>query len=143
MPKSRLSVVVYLLLVFISGALVGGFSSRLMTAAPVKAPTRTPDEWRKHYINDMRGRVKMDDQQINQLVTILDDTKQQFDQVRQKYKPIRDEERAAIMAIQGQQIEKIRALLRPEQRAAYEQLREERERRRQQDQDKKEKERKH
>jgi len=132
MPKSKLSAAIYLVLVFLSGTLVGGFSARLLTSPTVKAVApRTPEEWRKRYTDELRARMKLDDVQVSQLQTILDGTKQQYDQLRQKYKTQHDEERAAMMAVQGQQVEKIRAMLRDDQRPAYEQFREERERRRQ------------
>jgi hypothetical protein len=142
MPKSRFSAVLYLLLVFVSGALVGGFSTRFMTSAPVKAAPRSLEDWRKRYVNEMRDRVKLDEAQVKQLQTVLDDTKLLFDQVRSRYKPSRDQERAAVLAIHNQQVEKVRALLRDDQRPVYEKFREERERRRQQLQAEKEKEKK-
>jgi len=138
MPKSKLSAAIYLVLVFLSGTLVGGFSYRLMTSPPVKAVgPRTPEEWRKRYTEEMRLKVNLDAGQVSQLQAILDGTKQQYDQLRQKYKAQHDEERAAMMAVQAQQVEKVRSMLRDDQRTAYDQFREERERRRQEGGDKK------
>ena len=65
MPKSKLSAAIYLVLVFLSGSLVGGFSTRLLTSPPVRAVgPRTPEEWRKRYVGDMREKVKLDDSQL-------------------------------------------------------------------------------
>ena len=123
-PKSRLSAGVYLLLVFLSGALVGGFSHRLYMTRSVNAAPRTPDEWRKKYVGEMRESVKLDDQQVAQLQQILDDTRKRFQQMREEEKPVAQK-------IQNEQTDRIRAMLRPEQQPLYETLRIERERRRQ------------
>jgi len=123
-PKSRLSAGVYLLLVFLSGALVGGFSHRLYMTRSVNAAPRTPDEWRKKYVGEMRESVKLDDQQVAQLQQILDDTRKRFQQMREEEKPVAQK-------IQNEQTDRIRAMLRPEQQPLYETLRVERERRRQ------------
>jgi hypothetical protein len=126
MLKSRLSAGLYLALVFASGALVGGFSHRFyVSRRPVpSASTRTPEEWRRLYIDEMRKKVGLDASQVQQLQQILDETRQRFREQREK-------DRAAAMAIQNDQVEKIRAILRPDQEKPYAELRAERERRRQ------------
>jgi succinate dehydrogenase flavin-adding protein (antitoxin of CptAB toxin-antitoxin module) len=122
--KSKLSAGLYLALVFASGILVGGFSHQLYVASKVVAgPPRNPDEWRKRYVNELRDKVKLDDAQVQRLQAILDETRQRFHNLREQQKPLGD-------AIQAEQINKIRAMLRPEQREAYEQVRAERERKR-------------
>ena len=124
MPKSKLSAATYLALVFLSGVLVGGVSHRLYMTRTVNASPRTPEEWRKRYVGDMREHLKLDDAQVATLQKILDETRQRFHQMREQEKP-------QAQAIQNDQIEKIRAMLRPEQQQAYDQFRAERERRRQ------------
>jgi hypothetical protein len=126
MLKSRLSAAFYLALVFASGVLVGGFAIRLyLTSRPVAAAPRTsPEEWRKRYVNDLKARIKLDDQQVQQLQQILDGT-------RQRYHALREQEKAQAQAIQAQQTEQIRAMLREDQRPLYAEWRAERERRRQ------------
>jgi len=126
MLRSRLSAALYLALVFASGVLVGGFAHRFyLTSHAVNAAPRTsPDEWRKRYVNDLKARVKLDDAQIQQLQQILDET-------RQRYHDLRDQEKSQAQAIQAGQTDRIRAMLREDQRPLYEQLRTERERRRQ------------
>jgi len=123
MPKSRLSAGVYLLLVFLSGALVGGFSHRLYMTRSVNAAPRSPDEWRKKYVGELRERLTLDERQVNELQQILDETRKKFQQMRDQEKPI-------VQKIQNEQTERIRAMLRPEQQEQYEQFRQERERRR-------------
>jgi hypothetical protein len=122
MPKSRLSVGVYLLLVFLSGALVGAFAHRLYMARSVVAAPR-PEEWRRRYVEDLRVRVKLDAQQIAQVQRILDETRQKYHQLKEQEKPL-------AQAIHDEQTAQIRSILRDDQKPAYDQFREERQRRR-------------
>jgi hypothetical protein len=126
MLRSRLSAAIYLALVFASGVLVGGFANRLYmnTRSVSAAPRTTPDEWRKRYVNDIREKVKLDEQQIQQLQQILDST-------RQRYHQLREVEKNQAQAIQADQTTQIRAMLRDDQKPLYENWRAERERRRQ------------
>jgi hypothetical protein len=129
MTKSRLSAAVYLSLVFLSGALVGGLSYRLYAVNSVSAITGSsrpsPEEARRRYMDSIRARVKLDEQQIEQVNRILDQTRAQFDQVRGKM-------HAEGQAIQNRQVEEITAILRDDQKPLYAAFREERERLRQQ-----------
>jgi len=126
MLRSRFSAAFYLALVFASGALVGGFATRLyLTSRPVAAAPRTsPEEYRRRYVDEMKARVNLDDQQVQRLQQILDGT-------RQRYHAQREQDKAEAQAIHARQTEQIRAMLRDDQRPLYEQLRAERERRRQ------------
>lgn len=126
MPKSKLSAGVYLALVFLSGALVGGFSARLYQTHSVNASAapRNPEEWRKRYVSDFKTRVNLDDAQLVQLQQILDETRQKFQKMREAEKP-------QAQAIANEQTERIRAMLRPEQKENYEAFRAEREKKRQ------------
>jgi len=128
MPKSRLSAFFSLLLVFLSGALMGAFAHRLYMVNTVtavkqqqqgKQPRMTPEEFRKHQIEDLRQKVGLDDRQIAQYNAILDLTRQEFDQVHDKLN-------AEGRRIHDQQVEKVNAILRPEQRPLYEKWRAER-----------------
>jgi hypothetical protein len=142
MPKSRLSAVLSLLLVFFSGAVLGAFAYRLYTISPVQsgkdagAPPRklSPDEFRKRYVSDLATAVKLDSQQITTLNGILDRTREEFDKLNQKIKPERDavdqKWRPDREAIHDHQVESINELLRPDQRPLYEAFRTERERQR-------------
>jgi len=130
MPKSRLSAAVYLSLVFVSGALVGGLSYRLYAVSSVSAitgsPRLSPEEARKRYIDSIRARVQLDEKQIEQVNQILDQTRAQFEQVRGKM-------HAEGQAIQNRQAEEITAILRDDQKPLYAAFRAERERMRQQE----------
>jgi hypothetical protein len=129
MPK-RFSAAVSLLLVFMSGALVGVLAHRAYTLNPSRsaAPARQPgpDDFRKRYVDDMRTRVQLDDQQVVQLEQILDEVgaavrKNWMD----RHKMNED--------LHTQQVARISAMLRPEQRPLYEKLRQEREQQMQRD----------
>jgi len=130
MPKSRLSAALSLLLVFLSGGVLGAFTYRLYS------PNRrlTPEEWRKKYVSDLAGAVKLDAQQVAALNAVLDRTrgdveklagkmKLDHDAVDEKWHPDRE-------AMHRQQVESVKALLRPNQLPLYEAYRAERERQR-------------
>ena len=125
MPKSRLSAAFYLSLVFLSGALVGGLSYRLYAVSSVSAitgsPKANPEEARRRFIEDMRAKVKLDDEQVSQVNRILDQTRAQFEQVRGKM-------HAEGQAIQNGQVEEINAVLRDDQKPLYAAFHAERER---------------
>jgi len=132
MPKSRFSAAIYLLLIFLSGALVGGLSYRLYAVNTVTAvngggrpPRLNPEEARRHYMDEIQTRVNLDEDQIRQVNQILDETRSQFDQIRRKM----NAEGRAIYDLQG---EKIAAILRDEQKPLFAAFRAERERQRQQ-----------
>jgi hypothetical protein len=140
MPKSRLSAALSLLLVFLSGGVLGAFAYRLYSISPVQsgkeagAPPRkmSPDEWRKKYVSDLAAAVKLDSQQIAALNGVLDRTrdevekmnekiKSEHDAVNEKWHPDRE-------ALHHRQVESIKGLLRPEQLPLWEAYRAERER---------------
>lgn len=126
MLKSRFSAALYLVLVFLSGALVGGFTYRLYSVNSVTATAnrRTdPDEWRKRYMDEFRSYVHIDADQEAQINQILDDTRAEFKQIRSR-------EKKEYQSSQDQNIAKIFSLLRPDQRPLYAKLRAIREARR-------------
>lgn len=143
MNKSRLSAFLYLLLVFLSGALVGAFAHRLymvstaLTAGSAAAgpPRReNPEEVRKRLVQEMKDRVKLDDQQLVELNRIYDQTRERFHQLDKKM----NEEGHKLW---DNQVEEVKGILRPDQVPLYDQLRAEhdaaRKRRHQQDANKK------
>lgn len=128
MPKSRFSAFVSLMLVFLSGALVGAVGYRLYAVnsttaskqATKQPPHLSPEEFRRRQVEDLRQKVGLDDQQVAQYNAILDWTRQQFDQLH-------DNLNAQGRAIHDQQVAKVDAILRPEQLALYAKWRAERE----------------
>ena len=129
MLKSKFSALLSLLLVFLSGVLVGGFAYRLynvsVAAGSQHGKKADPEEARKHIVADMRDHVKLDAQQVDQLQQIFDQTRDQFHQMH-------DRMNAEGQAIHNGQIEKIKAILRADQLPLYEQWRAERDRERKQ-----------
>jgi hypothetical protein len=125
MPKSRLSAFLSLLLVFLSGVTVGGFAYRLYMVKTVSSNSpgprrRDPEEFRRQRLAEMRDRLKADDQQLEQIKQIYDQTRQKYDEIRQKTS-------VEGQAIDAEQVAKIKAILRPDQVATYDQLRAEHE----------------
>ena len=123
MLRSKINTVLYLSLVFGSGALVGVISHRLYETTTVNAntvPPRSMDEFRKRYFEQMR-KWGVNDQQLDRIREILDDAKDKYDAVHAKEKPMRDQ-------IQKEQVEAVRSTLTDTQRAEYDKWRAERER---------------
>jgi gas vesicle protein len=141
MPKSRLSAVLSVLLVFSSGAVLGAFVYRLYATTSVvssnpttNAPQHrmTPEEWRKNYTASLSKTVKLDEQQMANLNKILDEIRDEVVKLREKSKPEQDaldeKWRPEREAIQTRQVAAINAMLRPDQRPFYESWRTERDR---------------
>jgi hypothetical protein len=127
MKSSSIKVATYLLLVFTSGIAVGAFSQHLYTARSVSARTsrpRNPEEYRKKYLGEMKSRLNLNAEQAVKLNSILDQTHNRFEELRERSKPETD-------AIHKDQIDQINGILNDTQRAEYEKLRKERDANRQ------------
>jgi uncharacterized membrane protein len=123
--RRSLAVPIYVLLVFLSGALVGSVGYRLYNAkasAASIAPQHrlTPEEWRKRRIDEMRTRLKLSDEQVVKLQGVYDEVKQMVGAFDLRSK-------AELKAIHDKQTQMIRALLTEPQRVEYDKLRQERE----------------
>ena len=127
MLKSKSSALVSLLLVFLSGVLVGGFAYRLynvsVAAGPNNGKKADPEEARRHIVADMRNRLKLDAHQVDQLQQIFDQTRDQFHQMH-------DRMNAEGQAIHTSHLERIKTILRADQLPLYDQWRADRERER-------------
>jgi hypothetical protein len=122
MPRNRLSAILYLILVFASGILVGVVSTHLYAvkaSVPSGSAPRTMAEFRSRYMAEMHQKVGVTDDQATAVSKILDDTKTKFDEIRRAERPQRDR-------IQQEQIDSIRALLTDAQKPAYDAWRAER-----------------
>jgi hypothetical protein len=117
MLKTRLSVFLSLLLVFISGVVVGGVAYRSVHPPPPPRPTQ--EELRKIIVNDMKKAVHLDDQQVSQLEKILDD-------IRAQGQDLRGRMDAEGKKIRDQQIEEIKKILRDDQQPLYDKFRHDR-----------------
>jgi hypothetical protein len=127
MPRSRLSIALYLVLVFASGILVGIVSFRLYstnTASANNSP-RSMSEFRKRYLDGMRTKVGVSEAQIVAITKTLDDTKRKYDELAAQEQPLHDK-------IQQNHIDEVKALLNDQQKIAYDNWRAERERAKQQ-----------
>ena len=128
MRNNRISATLYLSVVFLSGAVVGGFAHRLYmvnTVSTASRPARpSPEEYRKRYIQEMHTRLKLDDAQVASLRQVMDETGQRLRDLRERDKPL-------LQSIDDDHVRKIEALLTPEQKTVYAKMREEREKRRQ------------
>ena len=123
MPRSRLTIAVYLFLVFASGVTVGLVSFRLYAANTASANNspRSMSEFRKRYLDGMRTKVGASEGQIVAITKTLDDTKRKYDALAAEEQPLHDK-------IQQDHINEIRALLNDQQKVAYDNWRAERER---------------
>jgi len=128
MPKSKLSALLSLILVFLSGSLVGAVGYRMYTvstvvnpASPAGAPPprEDPEVLRKRIVSDMQQRLTLDAKQVQDLNQVYDQTRQKFDEL---HKRANSETRA----LWDEQTNRIRGLLRPDQLPKYEELRRQR-----------------
>src|SRR5438270_14055556 len=95
MNRTKLSAFVSLILVFLSGSVLGAFAYRLYSAAPVlttgnagaPAGRPSPEEVRRRMMSDMTSKLKLDAAQTRQLNAIMDQTHEEFEQLRLKSKP--------------------------------------------------------
>jgi Spy/CpxP family protein refolding chaperone len=125
MRRNTITTALYLVLLFLSGVAVGAFGLRLYTlnsGRPGGHPSA--EEFRRKYVEEMRNRLKLTDDQVSKLGPILDETGKQFRELREKHRP-------ELKAIQDEQTEKIRALLTEAQQAEFTRFQEEREKQRQ------------
>ena len=127
MPRTRISIAIYLFLVFASGIMVGLVSYRLYatnTASANNTP-RSMSEFRKRYLDGMRTKVGASEAQIAAITRELDETKRKYDALAAEEQPLHDK-------IQQDHINEIKALLNDQQKIAYDNWRAERERAKQQ-----------
>jgi peptidoglycan hydrolase CwlO-like protein len=123
MPRTRINIVLYLILVFASGIIMGIVSHRLYATNTASA-NNTPQsmsEFRKRYLDGMRTKVGASEDQIVAITRTLDDTKRKFDALAAEEQPLHDK-------IQQEHIDEVKALLNEKQRIAYDNWRAERER---------------
>ncbi len=129
MLKSKFSALLSLLLVFLSGVLVGGFAYRLYNVSVIAAPNNAkrpdPEDARRHIVADLRDHLKLDARQVDQLQQI-------FDQTRDLFHQMHDRMNAEGQALHNGQIDKVKAILRADQLPLYDHWEAERERERKQ-----------
>jgi len=130
MNLSRSSIALYMGLVFASGLVLGGFGDhlyglyggyRLAPGKSGKAP-KSPEEVRHSIIDFWKTHLKLTDAQVVKLGLIMDETRARMDEVHRGTIPAQQDMRRT-------QIERMRAMLTPEQQVEYDRLQKEREER--------------
>ena|SRR5579872_136804 len=123
MKRWNLPIALYLFLVFVSGAVVGALGYR--TYKPPTASSNSPlspEDARRKYIQEMHARANLNDDQLQQVNAILNETRTRFHEARDKHNQI-------IKEIGEQQRAKVRAILTADQLPKVEQLWQERDQR--------------
>lgn len=126
MKTGTLRLAFYCTVLFVSGMAVGALSHRYYVQDLVSAqaaPRRGPEQYRRDYMAEMTNRLRLTPEQTHQVEAILDD-------MRNKYRALREQQRPHEKALQEEQTSRIAALLTSEQQAEYERMRIEREERR-------------
>ena len=135
MKRATLSTALYVTLVFLSGAVVGGFAHRLyMVNTVFSVPVSPkPEDVRRKIVEEMRTRLSLTNDQVTQLSAIMDSTKARFHEVRSKWdKEAHIRARPELKAIQEDQVQKVKEILTEAQRPEYDKYRADREKQRQQ-----------
>jgi hypothetical protein len=125
MNLTRSSIALYIGLVFISGALLGGFGDHVYgTYRPSPSKTgktsKSPEEVRHAIIDFWKSHLKLTDDQVAKVGLIMDETRVRMDEVHRGTIPAQQE-------IRREQMEKMRAMLTPDQQMEYDRLQKERE----------------
>ena len=135
MKRATLSTAIYVTLVFLSGAVVGGFAHRLyMVNTVFSVPVSPkPEDVRRKIVEEMRTRLSLTNDQVTQLSAIMDSTKARFHEVRSKWdKEAHIRAKPELKAIQEDQVQKVKEILTEAQRPEYDKYRADREKQRQQ-----------
>jgi len=123
---SRLTIALYVGLIFACGVVLGVFGHSLYAVTTVKSfRSPTPEEVRKKTLAEMQSRMKLSDEQVSKINSIYDETRARVHEVHEKYKPQTD-------AITKDQRDKVRSILSPEQVSEYEKMLKERDERQKQ-----------
>jgi Spy/CpxP family protein refolding chaperone len=115
MRRNQWAAALFALIIFCCGIAVGVLADRYYDTEVVVAKTTPAENFRKHYVSQMRSRLDLTPAQVAQLETILDDTKA-------KYKDLRDKYRPQVAEIKNGQIERVKSILNPHQVPIYEQM---------------------
>jgi Spy/CpxP family protein refolding chaperone len=127
MKRGNLPIALYLLLVFISGAVVGALGYRAYKPPVASSNAPSPEEARRQYLHEMETRAKMSPEQIQKLSVIMDETRARFHASREQHN-------LEVKQIGEQQRAKVRAILTADQLPKVEQLWKERDERAKQQQ---------
>ncbi len=118
MKLSRLTIALYVGLIFACGVVLGVFGHSLYAVTTVRS--NPPEDVRKKTLAEMQHRMNLSDDQVSKINSIMDETRARFHEVREKYRPQMD-------ALQKDQRDKVRSILSPAQLTEYEKMLKERE----------------
>ena len=107
-------------LLFLGGAAAGALGHRYYSVATVNA--KTPETDRHRYLSEMQTRLSLSASQVTQLEAIMHNTKAKMKAIRDSYNP-------AMLQIKQEHIERVKAILTPDQIPKYQVLVTEREQR--------------
>jgi Spy/CpxP family protein refolding chaperone len=126
MKLSRVTIIIYMGLVFASGAVLGMFGQRLYDAAPVSSNRRpNPEELRKKTLAEYQSRLKLTDDQVSKFNSLMDETRARVNEIRKQMHPEYEK-------VHQEQSEKVRQILTPDQETEYQKMIKEREERQRQ-----------
>jgi hypothetical protein len=108
-------IALYLFLVFVSGAVVGALGYRTYNPPSASSNTRNPEEFRRQYLKEIKTRVDLNEDQMQKVDAILEETRTRFHNAR-------DQHNAIVKQIGEEQRAKVRAILAPEQLPKVEQF---------------------
>ena len=125
MKPTRWTVALYMALVFACGGVVGAFVFRLYTVSEVRANVgqRTPEEFRKRFMADLKSRLQLNDDQAAKLEVIMDETRMRVRAARVTIEP-------ELQKIRDDQKQRISELLSPSQQVEWQKILDERQRKR-------------
>ncbi len=118
MKLSRLTIALYVGLIFASGVVLGVFGHSLYAVTTVRS--NPPEDLRKKTLAEMQKRMQLSNEQVSKINSIMDETRARFHEVRERYRPEMD-------AHQKDQRDKVRSILSPSQLTEYEKMLKERE----------------
>jgi Spy/CpxP family protein refolding chaperone len=120
----RGTIITYLAIALVCGALIGISAQRLYDARSVNAEgSEKATRYRRGYIKEMKTRLHLTPEQEARLHSVLDETRRRVQEVQARSKP-------EMRAIQEAHTQKVESILTDVQRPEYRKMREEREQRR-------------
>jgi len=124
---SRLTIALYVGLIFASGTVLGVFVHSLYTVAHAESVKSNPkpEDVRKRWMSEMQTRLKLSPDQSTKINVISDETRARFHEVRHRMDPEMEK-------IGKEQREKVLSVLTPEQQAEYDKMLKERDERQKQ-----------
>ncbi len=116
MKRNQWAAALFALVLFCCGIAVGVLADRYYTSNVVMAKAQpSAADFRRHYVAEMRSRLNLTPEQVEQLQKILDETKA-------KFQAVRDKDRPEMERIHNEQISRVKSILTARQIPIYEEL---------------------